>query len=185
MAATIPDRIPETFAAGDTVKWYHAESDYLPADGWSLSYEFVGASVDLGTITGVTSGARWLVTIAKATSATFTAGVYTWNAFAWDEDERWRVGTGTVTIEANLGTVSTFDGRSHVKTVLDALEALLEGKASKDQASYSIAGRSLTAMGIDELIAWREKYRGLYIAELRKKRVADGLSHNGVIRSQF
>ena len=52
--------------------------------------------------------------------------------------------------------------------MLDAIEALIEGRATKDVSSYSIAGRSLTRMTPDELVKWRSTYR----AEVARQRNA-------------
>src|SRR3990170_3975155 len=52
---------------------------------------------------------------------------------------------GTIIIKTNLVTQTTgYDARSHVKTVLDALESLLEGKASRDVMNITIGGQSIS-----------------------------------------
>ncbi len=58
-----------------------------------------------------------------------------------------------------LADPATQDTRSHSEKVLEAIEALIEGRATKDVASYSIAGRSLTRLSPDELVKWRAVYR--------------------------
>jgi len=60
------------------------------------------------------------------------------------------------------------DVRTHAEKVLEAIEALIEGRATKDVSSYSIAGRSLTRMSPDELVKWRSHYRN----EVAKQRNA-------------
>lgn len=49
--------------------------------------------------------------------------------------------------------------RGHAEKLLDAIEAVLEKRASSDQASYSIAGRSITKIPIAELLQLRDKYK--------------------------
>jgi len=50
------------------------------------------------------------------------------------------------------------DRIKHVETVIAALETVLEGKATSDTDSYSIADRSISKMSPDELLRWRTKY---------------------------
>lgn len=51
------------------------------------------------------------------------------------------------------------DPRSHAELMLDKIESILEGRADKDVSSYSINGRSLTKLTIEELMDWRGRYR--------------------------
>ena len=83
------------------------------------------------------------------------------------------------------GGASNADRRSHVKKVLDALEALLEGKASQDQLSYSIRGRSLSRMTPSELLEWRDKYKSEWAKEQRADRIKAGLGSDAIIRVRF
>ena len=50
-------------------------------------------------------------------------------------------------VELNYGQ----DVRTHAEKVFEALEALIEGRPTKDVTSYSIAGRSLTRMSPDPI----------------------------------
>jgi len=61
---------------------------------------------------------------------------------------------------------------SHAKTMLDAIEAVLEGRIDSDVESYSIAGRQITKIPITELLTIREKYK----AEVKKEEDADNLA---------
>lgn len=67
----------------------------------------------------------------------------------------------------------------HLETVINALETVLEGKATKDTQSYSIGDRSISKMSPDELLTWRNKY----YQELRNVenqiRVSEGLDITG------
>ena len=72
--------------------------------------------------------------------------------------------------------------KSHVQKTLEALEALIEGKATKDQQSYSINGRTITKMPITDLLKWRDKYK----AEFRKEQLAaEGKANNSTIKFYF
>ena len=75
--------------------------------------------------------------------------------------------------------------KDHLVKVLAALEALLEGKASSDVSSYSIAGRALTKLSISELLVWRDKYKAELTQLERAERLAAGLGHTGTIQVRF
>ena len=64
---------------------------------------------------------------------------------------------------SGTGTAVTSD--SFAKRCLDAIEAVLEGKASEDVANYSIQNRSLSKFSHDELLAARAKYKAEWIGE--------------------
>lgn len=181
MALEAITRIPDKLRAGDTLKVQQSLSDY-PASTWTLTTEIVGASADLGQHAAVASGDDHVTTIAAGTTASWAAASYTWQQYVTSGTERRTVGWGTIEILANLATASTHDGRSHVKTTLDALEATIEGKASTDQLAYTIGDRSLSRMGAEELVVWYEKYKAWYAQEVREDRIAKGLGHSGKIR---
>jgi hypothetical protein len=69
--------------------------------------------------------------------------------------------------------------------MLDAIEALIEGRATADVSTYSINGRSLTKLSIDELQKWRGVYRAEYNAELRRKKQLRGRGASNQIRVRF
>jgi len=183
---TTPKKEPTTCTAGDTIKWAKSLPDYLPADGWTLSYDLVISSA-LESVTATDNGdASHLITITAAISAAYAPGIYHWQAYATKAAERYQVGAGTLEVKPNFAAqASGYDARSHVKQVLDALEATITGKASKDQSAYTINGRSLTRLTPAELITWRSKYRREYAAEQQSERIANGLSSGQNIRVRF
>ena len=94
------------------------------------------------------------------------------------------VDSGTFKVVKNLAA-DTSDPRTHARKVLDALEALIEGKASKDQQSYSIAGRSISRLSPGELLEWRDRYRVEVAAEARAEKIKNGGMHAGIIKVRF
>lgn len=184
MAATVPTKEPEKFTLGDTLKFTKSLPDYLPADGWVLSYEFV-TSANAYSVTGSDNGdGLHLVTATAATTAAWVAGTYSYQAYVTSGSERFRVSVGTMEFLTNFAA-GAYDARSHVKKVLEALEALLEGKASKDQANYAIGGRSLSRMSPELLIFWKNHYSMLYDKELAAERAARGLGSGNKVRVRF
>ena len=157
--ADIPTREPESFSVGDYVQWTISDSDYS-ASSYTLKYVFVmdGATQD---VTASDSNGAHAVAF---DSAAWTAGEYKYQAYMIDAGEnRITYKRGYITAYPDYDSQTTgYDDRSHVKKTLDAIEALLEGKASHDQMSYSIEGRSLSRMSIEELLIWRAKYLAYY-----------------------
>jgi len=91
------------------------------------------------------------------------------------------VDSGTFEVVANRDAATT-DPRSHVKITLDAIEAVIESRATKDQESYSINGRSLSRTPLKDLLMFRDKYKAEYLKEQRKESIANGRGHSGKIR---
>lgn len=183
VSITVPTIEPEKVTAGDVWTWKKSLTDYLPSENWTLTY----ALVKDGTLIEITASDDsdiHLVEIAAATTAGYSAGIYHYQAYVTNSStsERYQIGTGTIEVLPNFATQSLgYDNRTHVKKTLDALEAVILGKASKDQLSYSIAGRSLSRMSPQELIDWRNQYRAEYYAEERKA----GRKQRSIIRVKF
>ena len=164
--------IPTSFTAGDTLEFSDSLSDYPASSGWVLSYVLVkdGSQISMSS---TADGDDHSFSIPATTTANYSPGTYHWKAFVTNAPERYTVDSGVIEIEQDFTTQAQgFDDRSHVKKTLDALESVLEGKASADVASYSIGGRSLSKMTPEELLSWRDKYR----AEYHSEQVANGNS---------
>jgi hypothetical protein len=71
------------------------------------------------------------------------------------------------------------------KTVLDAIEAVIENRASQDQMSYSIAGRSLSRMSIDDLMKFRDRYYSEYQEEIKKSRIKNKQDSGNLVKVRF
>ena len=181
-----PETEPSQIIAGDRAAWKRTDlgTDYAPA---SYSLKYSARLEDSGSteieITASESGSDYIVEVGQSTTAAYTAGVYHWQAYITrtSDSERVTVDSGTWEIKANRDAATT-DPRNHVKKVLDAIESVIEGRASKDQESYSIQGRSLSRTPIAELITLRDKYRAEWVREQRAERIKNNLGHSGVIK---
>jgi hypothetical protein len=174
--------IPATLRAGDTITWDESLPDYPASGGWTLAFVLTKYGQSLITITAAADGDDYTITITAATSVSWVSGIYSWQAYVYKEagdplaiTEKYTLESGQVQIlpDITLATSAT-DLRSHAKKVLDAIEALLEGKATADVMSYSIAGRSLSKMNPEELIKWRSFYKTEYQRELEAEGIARG-----------
>jgi hypothetical protein len=183
MAASIPTVEPEQITVGDTIKWTKSLSDYPASEGWTLSYTFVNSSGTF-SVTSTADGDDHAVSVSSTTSSSYTAGTYSWQSYATSSSERHQVDAGTIILNPNFADGAT-DSRSHAKKVLDAIESVIEGRASEDAAAMSIAGRSITKMTLEELISTRSKYRAEYNRELRAERIAQGLGGRKKVLVRF
>lgn len=174
---------PISFTKGDSLSWCKMLSDY-PASSWALTYYIRGtASLD---VVATSDGDTHVVSLTTAQTATLDAGDYWWQAKASKGADIVTVASGQFTVFPSLNdTVAGHDGRSHVKRTLDALEAMIEKRATLDQQSYSINGRSLSRMTMDEILAWADKYRRFYRDELRQLGVQQGLGRGRNVKIRF
>jgi hypothetical protein len=163
---------PTQIHAGDTWEWTRAEAEY-PAGTWTLTYYLRNAKAAYN-VTAAADGLGFAVSVAAATTAAYKPGRYDWIARVTDGTSVVTVGTGVITVLPNLGAAGAFDGRSHARIVLDALEAVIAGRATHDQSSYSIGNRSLSRMSIPELLSFRDSYRAMVASEERAARLASG-----------
>lgn len=164
MTAEVPTIEPESFIAGDTWRWTRTLADY-PASTWTLTYRARSRESSF-EITATASGADHSVTVAKATTAAYKAGIYAWTAQVTDGTTRTTVASGLWTVAPDpANTGAGLDPRSHARRVLEAVEAVLEGRATKDQEEYAINGRSLKRESRETLLKFRNQYRGEVRAE--------------------
>lgn len=177
----IPTTEPEKITAGDTVSWKKSLPDH-PAPDWVLSYALVNAAGQI-TLTASADGTDHLLTIASEISSGYLAGRYRWQAYATKGDERRTVGEGTIEVLPDFASqAGGYDDRSHAEQVLEALEAMIVGRAAKNQLSQTIRGRSIQYLSPSELIVWRDRYRAEVVRERRARRIKQGLGHSGIIK---
>ena len=100
------------------------------------------------------------ISVAAGETSGWAGGLYAVSVRVASGADLVEVESGQVTVTADLATAEgVFDPRSHAQRMLDAIEAVLEKRATLDQQSYTIAGRSLVRTPIVELKALRDEYR--------------------------
>ena len=188
-SSNYPTTEPDSFVIGDFIAWKRSDlnTDYsnsLYTLKYSARLEGTG-STEI-EITAAASGTDYLIEVASATSAAYTAGVYHWQAYITrdSDSERILIDTGTFEAIANRDA-STADPRTHAKIVLDAIEAVIEGRASQDQMSYSIAGRSLSRMPVEDLLKFRAEYKAEVAKENRAEQIKNGKGSSNNIYVRF
>lgn len=185
-----PTQEPYQLQLGDRWVWVREDlnNDY-DTDDYSLSYEFNivdGSTAVNFTITATEANDKYYVEVGSSTTANYTKGNYHWYAYITrsSDSERIMIDEGYTEIVDNYATTSS-DIRSHAKTCLDAIEAVIENRASIDQQSMSIAGRSLSRMSIDDLLSFRNYYKAEYLKEVKKQRAKNNSASGNIIRVKF
>ena len=188
-STNIPQNEPLDLTVGDLWQWTRQDlfNDY--GTGYALSYNYTrdtGGSGSAFTINASTGSDNYNISVASSTTASYTPATYVWQAYITrsSDNERIMVDHGKLTLNKNLAS-DTSDQRSHAKKVLDAIESVIEGTASRKEASYSIAGRSLSLTPIASLLQLRSQYRALYKNEVYKDRIANGKPTGKVIKTRF
>ncbi|MFA4871418.1 MAG: hypothetical protein WC623_24680 [Pedobacter sp.] len=187
MSVSIPTIEPEEIIAGDNATWKITVSDYPASGGWSLIYAFRGGGTAIA-ITATTSGDDYLITLTPSITSLWAAGTYRWQSHITKTTpaESHPIATGMLVVKARLSTQTAgYDPRSQIKKTLDAISALLEGKAVADVMSYTIAGRSIAKMTPEELIKWQNNFQIKYDSELKAEKIAQGLGGGGRVLVRF
>jgi hypothetical protein len=172
--------VPSTINAGDKIAWTETLSDY-PATSYSLAIDLRAKDKIPITITATASGTDHAISVLPSVTKLYKSGIYQWQAYVYqgtgpDYTEKHTIERGTIEILPNLTLFSSSDdARSHVKKVLDSLEAVIEGKATADQLSYSIGGRSISKMTPTEILQWRDLYKIEYQREIDGEKIAQGI----------
>ena len=178
-SANYPTREPDSLVVGDRWLWKRSDlnADYsnsLYTLKYSLRLE--GSGDKEIEITAAASGSDFLIEVDAATTAAYAAGRYRWQSYIIrdSDSERLTLESGTFEVQSNRDA-DTGDPRTHVRKVLNAIEAVLEGTATKEQESYSISGRALSLRSIPDLLLLRDRYRTEARNEEIAERVGKGL----------
>jgi hypothetical protein len=168
--ATANRQIPKTILAGDTLKLtinttystddYGVVLKFAGPSGAPIPY-FFNATVENGS---------FVIHLAPSDTAAFQAGFYSYALIATDGTDEYTIEHGSFEVELRADLNFDSDLRSHARKVLDAIEAVIENRATTDVSSYTIAGRSLNRIPIDELLRLRSVYRNMVYQEEGKNR---------------
>ena len=149
--------IPAKIVAGTTVSLRRSFSEYPASEGWAYKLYLAGLSPI--NKDGTADGNDFLVELTATDTGGLTAGSYRYIERVTKGTEVFEVGSGRLQILANLATAVSQDMRPHPRIVLDAIEAVIEGRATKDQMGYQIAGRALSLTPIADLLLLRMRYK--------------------------
>jgi len=183
--ASLPAYEPQSIVKGDTLKFTKSLPEYSAADGWTLTYTFLGPTKQ--TVNASADGSNFIV---MASTGAWTAGDYAYQATVSKSGETYTISTGILTVQASLsdGTAGS-DQRSQTKRILDALIAAFEGRASRTDLQYTISvggsSRTIQSMPHAELLTAIKQYRQWYAAEQTAERINKGLGTGRKILTRF
>lgn len=169
-AANVPEVEPTSFFAGDTVTWKILDPDYA-AGTWTLKYVLVNDDAQI-TISSTQSGSYHLVTLAKATTAAYTAGTYTWYSYVENSGptERYNRRSGIMVIKTDYSAeTSGYDARTWTKIALDAIQARIHGNASTAQLARRVGDLSVQEMSLTQLLEAESLLKARYDAEVEEE----------------
>jgi hypothetical protein len=113
----------------------------------------------------------FLFSATKTQTQALSGGAYAWQIDAVEKatTDAVTLASGTLQVDTSLAlqTAGGTDSRSHVKKMLDAVEAVLEGRASRVESEYQINGRMFKLLTPNELLELRGYYSNLYLKEQR------------------
>lgn len=167
MTATIPSTEPDRVRAGETWQWRREDliADY-PATSWTLKYSLKNVTEHL-EIVAVADGAQFAITVPVSTTKSVKAGNYRMVGYVEDAGATQRFGVfdEEIVIDPSFANAGVVDDRSHARKVLEAIEAVIENRATKDQEEYQIGHRMLKRTPLAEL----DKFRKQYQAQVRSE----------------
>lgn len=177
--------IPDTLQAGDSVTWTDSLGDY-PASTYTLKYRLAGPQMI--DITAAASVDDHVVTIAKTTTAEWTPGVYKWVAYVEAGSDSTTIATGQVEVLRDLRQATgSYEARNFARRVYDALVAVAENRASKEQHSMTLpTGVAIAYLTPAQLRVEILKWRRLAEEEEADEKRAQGITSSAhTVRIQF
>jgi hypothetical protein len=163
----IPNEIRANFDITLTLEGYASQV----ASGYTPKLILGGAAslIKDGTVVGDDI----VFALIAADTAAFTTGQY-WYQVVSDQDAgagRAFILDGSVLVKATISGSGAYDGRSTAKQILDAIDATILGKATRDQQSYVIqsgsGSRSLSRIPLPDLQEIRKVYAAIVAGEIR------------------
>ena len=164
---------PEKLTSGVTWKWKKTISDY-PASEWTLTYYLRKDGATATSFSAAADGDSYLVTVAAATTAAYASGIYDFIGWVIKGTEKFEVFNSMIEVLPNPTNASAYDPRSHARKVMELIEAAMEGRVPNGMESYSIGGRSINKIPLNQLRELYEKYKQDVVMEEQAERLVNG-----------
>ncbi|WP_282129682.1 hypothetical protein [Roseobacter litoralis] len=159
--------IPLTLVAGDS--WFWCDTSAFashPPPNWAVHYILRPVSGGVPTtIISTPAPAAFNFTATPSITSEMPAGSYEWTALAYGADDARKVlASGRLEVMPDPAAHKG-DLRSRSERTLDAINATIEGRATKDADAYSIEGRSITRTPLPDLLRLQAIYERRVDAE--------------------
>lgn len=151
--------VPARLVAGDLWQWRaDGMAAAYPSPDFTLSYSLAPKTGGTSTVAAAVADADgWLVTVPAASTATIPAGTFAWSLFAVRVSDGARQTVCAGVLEVAPNPTAALDTRTKARRLLDAINAVLENRITKDVESYSIEGRALTRVPLEVLNTTRAR----------------------------
>jgi hypothetical protein len=180
MTTPIPKQEPQNVRAGTTWQWRREDlvSDYPASKGWTLKYYLKNPSSHF-EITATADGDFFAITVpigGTGNNAALASGTYRMVGVVEDAGptQRYQVYEEEIVVEASYASTTALDDRSHSRKVLEAIRAVIENRATKDQEEYSIGHRQLRHTPLKDLRELRQEYEAKVAAEDWQDKIRQG-----------
>jgi len=193
--------IPDIIFAGDDLEWVESfpnddAGNALKASlGWTYKYRIIN-SANLAQVTAADIASTAYQTddhkfsLTSANTSSWVAGKYLATGYCVKGSEYQVIGRKTIEIKINVFTATTYDFRTHARKALEAIEAAIERRASKEQNQLSIStgggsSRAVQFMTLEELIKAKAYYQSLVNQEIAEEKMDNGEAPGGRVKLQF
>jgi hypothetical protein len=161
--------IPSTIRAGDTLSFSVCAPSFLPSAGWVLHCGLKNVGNAYTFASSSSSGDSHVINTSPSATAAWLPGRY---MLAWwvergtsESLERHTLGVKAVEVLPDASSADPSDGRSWARRALDAIEAVIEQRASRADMEYRINGRMVRHFTPEELMKQRSLLKSEVQAE--------------------
>jgi hypothetical protein len=164
-------RMPASMIAGDALRLSIPTGDYPAASGWLVSLVLQALAGGTPVTVNATGGdGEWLLVIGSTVSAELAPGAYRYLIAATKDGDRSTIAHGQIDVLPDPAKAAT-DQRSAARRALDAIDAVLESRASSEDMEFTFAdGRALKKVPHPELLVLRKHYARIVAREATKGR---------------
>ena len=162
---------PSEITIGFQTTWTIKLADYLPSNNWTLKYSFQNKD-NAFTLASIADGEDHVIDVEASdwTNISAAAGVYWVTKYVENTDgTKIKLDRYSTTILANPLGDTVSDNRTHARKMLEALEAVEEGRATYNQSMFRVgagsAMREIQYLSGDELLKWKNHYKRICYAE--------------------
>lgn len=193
MARTLPREIPSIAYVGQTFecrrKFFDAAGDAFAPSTWTATLYLRSETGRLDiTATADSDFFKFYDAAFEPDSGTLL-GKTSYFVLITDGTDTLRVAEGEIDVKPDPTAASNVDFRSHVRKVLDKIEAVLEGTADHETLNYTIStsagSRSLSKVPREELLDMRRQYKAELRAEQRAAKRRSGKRTGQTVKARF
>lgn len=177
----------DTITVGATLDFSTEVVNYPPSEGWTLKFRLVPKTGNtVINLTSAESEGKHRVQVGPVTSATWTAGEYSWTSWVEKLGALYPTESGVVRLLPNpTTTIAYVDNRSFAAQLLEQIEASMAAMGNKARLKYSIGDRSAEYHSYTDLLAARSRLQREVASENAAAALRAGLPSRNRILVRF